>query len=138
MNAVRAGIVEKPEDYEQSSYRAYITKAEGDISDQELILSMISKDKGEARKKYKVFVEKAIGKELKNPLKEAYGGIILGGVQFIKETLKKVERGKLSSLFHKYTNVFIVDNMVNLWYGSKQGGYCHATQKSVPYSYEPR
>jgi putative transposase len=95
LNPVRAGIVEKPEDYEQSSYRAYITKAEGDISNQELILSMISKDKGEARKEYKAFVDNATGKELKNPLKEAYGGIILGGVQFIKETLKKVERGKL-------------------------------------------
>lgn len=96
LNPVRAGIVEKPEEYEQSSYKSYITKAEGDISDQELILSMISKDKGEARKKYKVFVDNAIGKELKNPFKDVYGGIILGGVQFIKETLKKIEKGQLA------------------------------------------
>jgi chromosomal replication initiation ATPase DnaA len=36
-------------------------------------------------------VDNGIGKELENPFKNVYGGIILGGVQFIKEILKKIE-----------------------------------------------
>lgn len=95
LNPVRAGVVEKPEEYEQSSYKSYIKKAEGDISKKELIFSMISEDEGEARKKYRIFVESGIGKEVENPFKDVYGGIILGGVKFIKETLKKIERGQL-------------------------------------------
>lgn len=91
LNPVRAGIVEKPEEYEQSSYKSFISKRAGDISHQELILSMISKEEGEARKKYKVFVDNGVGKELENPFKKVHGGIILGGAQFIKEILKKVE-----------------------------------------------
>jgi len=47
----------------------------------------VSKDKRDAKKRYRDFVDKTIGLKLENPLKNVYGGIILGGVRFIRETL---------------------------------------------------
>jgi putative transposase len=95
LNPVRAEIVEKPEDYYYSSYRNYIHKELKDIVYCDLILEMISRNKGMAIKRYKDFVEGVIGIKLKNPLQKVYGGMILGGKRFIKETLNKLNEGDL-------------------------------------------
>lgn len=92
LNPVRAGIVQKPQEYPYSSYRAYISKDRDDIITQDLILGMISKQAREAKKKYGTYVESAIGREVENPLKNVYGGMILGSRGFIKDILKKIKR----------------------------------------------
>lgn len=88
-------MVEKPEEYQYSSYKSFISNGTGDISYQDSILSIISKDGDEARKKYKAFVENAIGKDQDNPFTKVYGGVILGGKEFIKEILKMIKDEQL-------------------------------------------
>lgn len=91
LNPVRAGIVEKPEEYPHSSYKTYISKEKVDMVSRNLILAMLSNDKKEAGKKYRSFVESAKWIKINSPLSEVYGGMILGGERFIKETLKKLD-----------------------------------------------
>jgi len=91
LNPVRAKLTEKPEDYPYSSYKGYISGGKEDIILRDFILSMLSKEKGEARKKYKAFTDSAIGLEIEDPTKKVYGGMILGGKGFIKETLKELK-----------------------------------------------
>lgn len=101
LNPVRARIVEKPEEYAYSSYNSYITGKHEKIVTTDLILGMVSGQRKEAHKVYHRYVENGIGEELKNPLDSAYGGIILGGEQFIKGVLRTIkedymERGEVS------------------------------------------
>jgi REP element-mobilizing transposase RayT len=91
LNPVRAKMVSKPEDYRHSSYRSYVFRKGEEIVSRNLILEMISTEGKEARKRYRDFVEKAIGEDLESPLKNVYGGVILGGQQFIKEALGRLQ-----------------------------------------------
>ncbi len=93
LNPVRARMVEKPEEYAYSSYNSYITGEPGKIVTTDLILGMLSVQRKEAQKAYRHYVENGIGKELKNPLDNAYCGIILGGEQFIKDVLRTIKEG---------------------------------------------
>ena len=96
LNPVRAGMVKKPEDYSYSSYRSYISNDKDEIVTQEFILGMLSGKEADAKKRYKRFVESAIGVELESPLKGIYGGMILGGERFIKDILKKLNNDSLN------------------------------------------
>jgi len=91
LNPVRAKMVTKPEDYVFSSYKSYIEKKGEEIVDRDLILSMVSKDSRYRRKRYRDFVERGMEGPLDDPLKEVYGGAILGGKKFIKEVLERVK-----------------------------------------------
>ena len=91
MNPVRANIVNKPEEYRNSSYRSFINRKKEDIVFRELILSMISKGKKDGLKHYKSFVEKSLAEDVENPLSKVYGGVILGGTQFIKNALSQLK-----------------------------------------------
>lgn len=95
LNPVRAKIVRKPEDYLHSSYGQFIFKSKEDIVCPDFVLEMILKDGKNARKKYRDFVESGIKKILENPLKNVYGGAILGKEAFIKESLGKLKNGIL-------------------------------------------
>ena len=96
LNPVRAGIVEKPEAYEYSSYNSFISKKKEEIVHHDLILGMISKGGRNAEKRYEAFVEKGIGENLQDPLKDVYGGSILGGKGFIKGALARLKEGVLN------------------------------------------
>jgi len=119
LNPVRANIVKKPKDYPYSSYGAYISKDKEDIVYQDLILGMISKDKKDARKEYKKFVDETIGLELRNPFENVYSGMILGKTGFIKETLKRLKEENLQkedisykkALQTEYTPKEVIDSM---------------------------
>ena len=91
MNPVRANIVNKPEEYRNSSYKSFINRKKEDIVFRELILSMISKGKKDGLKHYKRFVEKSLAEDVENPLSKVYGGVILGGTQFIKNALSQLK-----------------------------------------------
>ena len=96
LNPVRAGMVKKPEDYSYSSYRSYISNDKDELVTQELLLGMLSGKEADAKKRYKRFVESAIGVDLESPLKGIYGGMILGGEGFIKDILKKLNNDSLN------------------------------------------
>ena len=91
LNPVRANMVQKPEEYLYSSYKSYILNNGKSIVDESQILEMISDKKGQAKLQYKRFVEAAVGREPDDPHKNVYGGIILGGTAFIKDTLKTIK-----------------------------------------------
>ena len=92
LNPVRAGIVEKPEDYQYSSYKTYIAKSENVLITDHLVLGLMKHHNGNANDEYRVFVENAIGIGIDNPSKNIYyGGMILGSSSFIKETLKMIK-----------------------------------------------
>jgi putative transposase len=95
LNPVRAKIVERPEDYPYSSYRAYIGRGKDDIVDRDVVLGMMAKDSRKAIKLYRDFVSGAIGDKIESPLKKVFGGIILGTEEFIKETLEKLREEDL-------------------------------------------
>jgi putative transposase len=96
LNPVRARIVEKPEEFLNSSYASYIGNRKDDIVHHDQILKMISKNKRSAPKLYKEFVESGIGADLGNPLTKTYGGLILGEKSFIKESLSRLKEGIVS------------------------------------------
>lgn len=91
LNPVRAGMVEKPEDYPHSSYSAYISGNKENIVTCDTIQGMFGKSEKQARKKYQTFVELALGEETESPLKQIYGGIILGSENFIRTVLSQIE-----------------------------------------------
>lgn len=94
LNPVRANMVERPEEYPHSSYAAYIAENDGLVSVTDL-LSMFSKDKKQAKQKYRIFVESALSEKQESPMQKVYGGMILGSVPFIKESLNRLEEDLL-------------------------------------------
>jgi len=96
LNPVRARLVTNPIDYVHSSYKSYVSKSKENFVSCNLILQMISKDRKKAEQWYADFVEQAIQEEPQSPLKHVYGGMILGGRQFIKGVLGKLEEDILS------------------------------------------
>ena len=90
LNPVRANMVHCPEGYPHSSYAAY-TKEDGGLVHTAYLLSLFSNDIQAAKQKYKMFVESAQGEKQESPMQKVYGGMILGNVPFIKESLNRLE-----------------------------------------------
>ena len=44
----------------------------------------------------RIYLENGIGDELENPLSNIYGGAILGGASFIKESINRLKGGILN------------------------------------------
>ena len=83
LNPVRAGMVQRPEEWRWSSYRETIGKeVETNLFHTDFLLGHFSSDSMKAQGLYKEFVHAGIGNE--SPLKEARGGILLGSDGFIK------------------------------------------------------
>lgn len=106
LNPVRVKMVEKPEDYPYSSYGVYISKNKEDIVQRDLIWGMIATKGENASRKYKDFVERVIGDELENPLKNVYGGMVLGRVGFIKDVLSRLKENDLTRKDISYRKAF--------------------------------
>jgi len=90
LNPVRAKMVDRPEEYLHSSYAAYVSDSDGLVRTTDL-LAMFSKDIKAAKQKYRIFAESALGEVQESPMKKVYGGMILGSVPFIKESLNRLE-----------------------------------------------
>lgn len=86
LNPVRAGIVDKPEEYAWSSYMYYIGRKKipewimGDF-----ILGYFGKEISDAQKRYLEFVDALAGQEYNSPLKDTVASTILGSADFVKE-----------------------------------------------------
>jgi putative transposase len=90
LNPVRANMAQCPEEYPHSSYAAYAREDDGLVHTADL-LSIFSKETQAAKRKYKMFVESAQGENQESPMKNVYGGMILGSVPYIKATLNRLE-----------------------------------------------
>jgi putative transposase len=96
LNPVRAKIVERPEDYRQSSYRSYVKSPKEAIVTTDLILGMVSEDGKTAQRAYREYVEKGVDEGGRNPLEDVYGGVILGSRGFIKQALGTLKEAALN------------------------------------------
>ncbi|MFZ5569185.1 MAG: REP-associated tyrosine transposase [Thermodesulfobacteriota bacterium] len=95
LNPVRAGIVEKPEQYQWSSYAAYIGKTKPPAWLKcGFILGYMGEKDLNARKQYRSFVNKMIKEEHYNPLDGVYAATILGDENFIQEVKDRHLQGR--------------------------------------------
>ena len=96
LNPVRANMVEKPEQWKWSSYRATIgIKSVPDYLMVDWILGLFGSKKGEAQKRYRQFVREGIHQG--SPWEELQGQVLLGEEGFIdkfKDLLSDKERIK--------------------------------------------
>jgi len=90
LNPVRAGLAEKPEDYPYSSLRCYLFPKEETVVFRDLIWGMISRQRRKAPQRYREFVVSALREKPGNPFDKVYGGVILGGKEFIAEVLGRL------------------------------------------------
>jgi putative transposase len=95
LNPVRVGIVERPEQYQWSSYQSYAghSKPQAWLRTG-FILGCFAKRTEDAHKKYRTFVEDRLGKEYESPLKRAIGASILGSTAFVEEISATYLQGK--------------------------------------------
>jgi len=85
LNPVRAGMVNRPEDYSFSSYTCYITGVGGGLVSSDLILRMFNPETPKARISYRDFVEAAMEGRQPNPFDSVYYGMMLGSEQFVRQ-----------------------------------------------------
>jgi REP element-mobilizing transposase RayT len=105
LNPVRVGIVERPEQYQWSSYQSFIGQSKPPAWLRTgFILGCFAKKEVDARKKYRNFVEDMIGKEYESPLSKTLGGSILGSADFIDEIstahIREKEDANIPALKH--------------------------------------
>ena len=84
LNPVRAKLVSSPEKYEWSSLQDYLRMDKlHKWLETEWTLSQFGKTVKRARQAYQEFVEDGLRRKLKDPTKEAAGGVILGDREFV-------------------------------------------------------
>jgi len=84
LNPVKAGMVEKPEQYKWSSYRDYINvNKSSKWLCTNFILSLFSRKTSVAKKQYRRFVESMADVDYESPFKDVFASTILGGRSFI-------------------------------------------------------
>jgi REP element-mobilizing transposase RayT len=90
LNPLRARIVEDLREYKWSSYFNYVkdNKRAVDSLDTEFILTQFSEDSKEARRLYRRYVRG--NKNIKDPLKDSFKGMVLGSREYVSDILKKI------------------------------------------------
>ncbi len=97
LNPVRAGIVEKPEEYKWSSYQYYTGREKRpDWLRVDFILRYFSNKTSIAKRRYNEYVKAVLGKEYENPLREVVASTILGRSDFVEEIKDKYLKGKVA------------------------------------------
>ena len=95
LNPVRVGIVERPEQYQWSSYPIYTSHSKPPAwLKTGFILGCFAKKIEDAHKKYRTFVEDRLGKEYESPLKRTIGTSMLGSADFVEEITATYLKGK--------------------------------------------
>ncbi|HEX2768023.1 MAG TPA: transposase [Geobacteraceae bacterium] len=95
LNPVRVGIVERPEQYQWSSYPSYAGYIKSPAWLRTgFILGCFTKRTKDAHKKYRTFVEDRLGKEYESPLTRTIGTSILGSGAFVEEISATYLQGK--------------------------------------------
>lgn len=89
LNPVRAGAAARPEEYRWSSYQDYIGERKPpEWLHRELVLGFFGKKEAAAGKKYRKFVEAAVGQKIESPLDKIMHSAFLGSREFV-ETIKE-------------------------------------------------
>jgi REP element-mobilizing transposase RayT len=96
LNPVRAGMVKDPRRYRWSSYHQYIGLKTAPWLETGSILGYFDSQEGRAQRKYREYVERAIGVELKNPLEGVFASSVLGSEGFINWVREGVKTPKES------------------------------------------
>ncbi len=130
LNPVRAGMVEKPEDYLWSSYRGYMgRKKNPEWLEVDFILGYFGKRSLASRKAYGEFVNGLIGKTYGSPLESTIASMLLGGDRFLQEIQEKYIDGtkkdrnlpalrelkqspSLEAIYKKATSIFSNDHVL--------------------------
>ena len=86
LNPVRAKLVNKPDEYEWSSYHGYVSKRGDKLIDKKQIKMYLDMTEGQ----YRQFVLDGIG-EKSEMFDNIYAGFIVGKIDFIKDTLKELK-----------------------------------------------
>jgi len=90
LNSVKAGMVEKPEQYKWSSYRDYVNmNKSSEWLCTDFILSLFSRKTSVAKKQYRRFVESMADVDYASPLINVFASTILGGRSFINQIREK-------------------------------------------------
>lgn len=129
LNPVKCRLVQKPEDWAWSSYRAMVgLTRKPEYLETEWLLEQFSPDEKEARERFRRFVSEAKG--LKSPLKKARGGWILGGKELLAKVEERLEkkdfkevprrevyamRPSLEKIFSSRDRAAGIDEAVNRW-----------------------
>ena len=86
LNPVRAGIAENPNEYEWSSSRYYTHERKSpEWLCREFIFSCFAKRPATAMKKYRAFIQAAMGGDYETPLSKRLHAVILGSQEFVDE-----------------------------------------------------
>ena len=126
LNPVRAGIVERPEDYPWSSYRFYLAKEE---KPRWLSLEWLLQEYGTtywaAQRRYRQFIEAGIESAPGFPAKIVVGQAMLGSNEFVERVIECIEKeGELGDVVSKRHYVRSLDlqkllDAVRDYYGEK-------------------
>lgn len=91
LNAVRAEIVQRPEQYAWSSYRDYLgLRKAPPWLDCESVLGELGKDRSRARSAYRRFVEAGLSEAPGSPLEAAIGGLFLGSRMWVEHWRRRL------------------------------------------------
>ncbi len=82
-NPLRAGIVDKIEQYPWSSHHSYLSSEKSDWLLRDFILTMLSSDDGRSRKAYRQFLDKEDSEEISQIYEKKKLPVVLGRVEFI-------------------------------------------------------
>jgi REP element-mobilizing transposase RayT len=94
LNPVRAGVVDRPQQYRWSSYVGYIGKEkESEWVEYAWVFSQFGKEKKRARRRYREYVEEGLRAKETTPLRNLHGQVILGDQVFI-ERIKGMLKGR--------------------------------------------
>jgi len=90
LNPVRVGMSAKPEGYQWSSYRSYISQDKAaDWLKTEFILGYFGRNASDAKNKYREFVEELLDTEYDSPLKATVASTVLGTEGFVREVAER-------------------------------------------------
>ncbi len=98
LNPVRAKLVKEPQEYRWSSYNSYLTEAK-DLIDTDRVLRVFSERVSHARRRYRDFIQEAIGEGRNEKFYRAIGQQVLGSDKFLEEVESKI--GKIDRPLRK-------------------------------------
>ena len=92
LNPLRTGMVKDLREYPWASYPYYIgLKKSPSWLETGYILGYFGQEEGRAQRKYKGYVEEAVGVEIKNPLTAVFGSTFLGSQGFINQVRQRLK-----------------------------------------------
>lgn len=92
LNPVRAGLVEKPQQYPWSSYRSYVREGKDPLVDRDFLLAQFSKKKMVARRAYGRFVRSRISQGHRKDFYELKDQRFLGSEEFIEDIRRDLNK----------------------------------------------